>query len=324
MQDQFKRQIEYMRISITDRCNLRCSYCMPPEGVNWISPKEILTFEEILRIVGVSIDLGFRKFRITGGEPLVRKGVMPFLKKLASIPGVEDLTITTNGMLLGPMAADLKAAGVKRVNISLDTLGGDKFREITRGGNLPKVLKGIHSSLEVGLSPVKVNVVVIRGFNDAELEQFARLAEEYPLHVRFIELMPVGASAGNTQGLVTVEEMKQRLGLDKLLPLKDFAGSGPAQHFVKEGMKGSIGFISALSQHFCAGCNRIRLTADGKLRPCLHSTQELDLKAALRNGSSDVDLKQLLTEAIWLKPGQHQMNAEGWQGRSRVMSQIGG
>jgi GTP 3',8-cyclase len=323
MEDGFKRQIEYMRISITDRCNLRCSYCMPPEGVRWLPSSDVLSYEEILRFVNLSTELGFKKFRVTGGEPLVRKGVIPFLQKLASNPGVEDLTLTTNGILLGEMAQELKNVGVRRVNISLDTLDSKKFSEITRGGDLQDVLAGINKSLEVGLHPVKVNVVVIRGFNDDELEAFFHMAEQQPLHIRFIELMPVGASDGN-KNLVPVEEMKDRLGLSNLVPVKEFQGAGPAQHYAGVGMKGSIGFISALSQHFCSECNRIRLTADGRLRPCLHSTKELDLRALLRNGASDLELKELLAEAILLKPGQHHMNTEGWQGRDRGMSQIGG
>ncbi|HHY26927.1 MAG TPA: radical SAM protein, partial [Desulfitobacterium dehalogenans] len=192
MQDQYRRQIEYLRISITDRCNLRCKYCMPPEGVQWIPHESILTYEEILRVMRISTSLGFRRFRITGGEPLIRSGILEFLQNASRISGVEDLMLTTNGILLPDMAEDLKKAGVNRVNISLDTFDEDKFRELTRGGDIKKVFQGIHRSLEVGLHPVKLNVVVVRDFNSHELPRFMELAHDYPVHVRFIELMPIG------------------------------------------------------------------------------------------------------------------------------------
>lgn len=245
MDDQFKRSIEYLRISITDRCNLRCSYCMPAHGVDWLPPRDILTYEEILRVVSLSVDLGFKKFRVTGGEPLVRKGVLPFLENLAAIPGVEDLALTTNGVLLAPLAGQLKAAGVRRVNISLDTLDPGKFSDVTRGGKLSDVLKGIEKSLEAGLNPVKVNMVVMGGFNDDELERFVDLARDYPLHIRFIELMPIGASANRRSQLITVDEMQQRLAFLNLIPARGLEGAGPAKNFTAEGLKGTIGFISA-------------------------------------------------------------------------------
>jgi len=324
MQDQFKRSIEYLRISITDRCNLRCTYCMPDQGVNWLPQRDILTYEEILRVVRIGVELGFKKFRVTGGEPLVRKGVISFLQSLASTPGVKDVSLTTNGILLGPVAAELKQAGVRRVNISLDTLDSDKFSSITRGGKLSSVLQGIEKSLEAGLNPVKVNMVVMRGFNDYELEDFANLAREYPLHVRFIELMPIGASSEKTHELMTVSQMKESLGNLNLIPAPGVEGAGPARHYSAEGFKGTIGFISALSQHFCASCNRVRLTADGKIKPCLHSFEEFDLRTLLRTVQSDEELQQEISKVIWQKPSQHHMSVEGWEGRKRVMSQIGG
>jgi len=256
MQDQFNRSIEYMRISITDRCNLRCSYCMPAAGINWLPNKDILSYEEILRVVRLSVDLGITKFRVTGGEPLVRKGILPFLKEVAAIPGVEDLTITTNGVLLAPLALQLKASGVRRVNISLDTLDSAKFSKITRGGNLNDVLKGIEKSLEAWLNPVKLNMVVMRGFNDDELERVVEMARNYPLHVRFIELMPIGASANCCSEQMPVREMQERLGYLNLIPAAGIEGAGPARIFAAAGYMGTIGFISALSQHFCADCNR--------------------------------------------------------------------
>lgn len=323
MLDQYQRQIEYMRISITDRCNLRCSYCMPEKGVKWIPHESILTFEEILKVMELSTQLGFSRFRITGGEPLVRKGMLGFLSRAARIPGVTDLMLTTNGILLNDVAADLKKAGVDRINISLDTLDAERFRQVTRGGDVNKVLSGIFKALEVGLTPVKLNTVVMRGFNDHELPLFLNLAKEYPINVRFIELMPIGESSEHRSDFVPISEMKKTLGIEHLAPVKDIRGGGPAEYYRPEGYKGSVGFISALSRHFCRTCNRVRLTADGKLRPCLHSSQELDLREVLRSGASDQAVMQILAEAVRQKPLQHHMNEQSWHDK-RYMSQIGG
>lgn len=323
MQDQFQRRIEYLRISVTDRCNLRCKYCMPETGVQWIPHEEILSFEEIQRLIKVSTLLGFKRFRITGGEPLVRKGIVDFIDQVSQIPGVEDLMLTTNGMLLPEMAFDLKAAGLNRVNISLDTFDPKQFREITRGGEVEKVLQGVFRSLEAGLHPVKLNVVVVRDFNVRELPKFLELARNYPIHVRFIELMPIGISSEKRKEFVPIAEMKEILGLQGLGPKKDVLGGGPAEYITTEGFQGSLGFISALSRHFCDTCNRVRLTADGKLRPCLHSSKEVDLRQALRNGSSEDELADLFAQAVWHKPAEHHMNEEAWQDQ-RMMSQIGG
>ena len=323
MLDQFHRQIEYMRISITDRCNLRCTYCMPSEGVDWMPREDILSFEEILHLIQISTQLGFRRFRITGGEPLVRKGVLNFLHQAAQIPGVDDLMITSNGILLSEMAFDLKAAGVQRVNISLDTLNPARFAEITRGGDVSKVIQGIFRALEAGLKPVKINVVVMRDFNIQELPTLLTLANEYPLHIRFIELMPIGSSSERRLDFVPIQEMKEILGIKVTTPANDIPGGGPAEYFRPKGFQGSVGFISALSRHFCHTCNRIRLTADGKLRPYLHNKQEFDLRQALRQGSSDSELMDLFAKAVWRKPQEHHMNEESLQGE-RFMSQIGG
>lgn len=323
MQDQFQRQIDYLRISVTDRCNLRCKYCMPAEGVQWMQHESILSFEEILRLMRLSTLLGFRRFRITGGEPLVRKGIIDFLHEASQLPGVEDLMLTTNGMLLPEMAFDLKAAGVQRVNISLDTMDPDRFRDITRGGDVQTVIQGIFRALEAGLNPVKINVVVVRGSNAKELPDFLALAKQYPLHVRFIELMPIGISSENRPDFVPIKEMKEILGIKEYIPTQDIRGGGPAEYFRSSDLKGSIGFISALSRHFCNTCNRVRLTADGKLRPCLHSKHEVDLREDLRNGSSDSDILDIFANAVWHKPVEHHMNDEAWQDK-RVMSQIGG
>lgn len=323
MKDQFQRRIEYLRISITDRCNLRCKYCMPETGVQWIPHESILSYEEILRLIRVSTSLGFKRFRITGGEPLVRQGVMDFLNDASKIPGVEDLMLTTNGMLLPEMAFDLKATGVNRVNISLDTLDPDRFREITRGGDVNKVIQGVFRSLEAGLNPVKLNVVVVRDFNSDELPKFVELARNYPLHVRFIELMPIGISSEHRNDFVPIAEMKEILGLDGLEATRDIVGGGPAEYITSEGFEGSIGFISALSRHFCNTCNRVRLTADGKLRPCLHSSKEVDLRQALRGEKTDEELSDIFAQAVWHKPAEHHMNEQAWEDK-RMMSQIGG
>lgn len=323
MQDQFQRKIDYLRISVTDRCNLRCKYCMPVEGVEWMPHESILSFEEILRLMRISTQLGFRRFRITGGEPLVRKGILDFLREGAKLPGVEDLMLTTNGLLLPKMAFDLKAAGVQRVNISLDTMDPERFLDNTRGGDVSSVIQGVFRSLEAGLNPVKINVVVVRGFNTDELPNFLTLAKQYPLHVRFIELMPIGISSEHRADFVPIQEMKELLDLKEYIPIQGILGGGPAEYVKPKGFKGSIGFISAMSRHFCDTCNRVRLTADGKLRPCLHSKHEVSLRDALRNGTSDEAIMELFAQAVWHKPAEHHMNDEALQGR-RVMSQIGG
>ncbi|MHB1404251.1 MAG: GTP 3',8-cyclase MoaA [Desulfitobacteriaceae bacterium] len=321
MQDQFKRQIEYLRISVTDRCNLRCRYCMPEEGVNWISHDSILSFEEILRLINISTRFGFRRFRITGGEPLVRKGILSFLEQASQIPDVDDLMLTTNGILLAEHAFDLKRAGVQRVNVSLDTLDPKRFRHITRGGDVHQVLQGVFRSLEAGLDPVKLNVVVSRSQNLEELPKLTELARTYPLHVRFIELMPIGAS--DRDEFVPITEMQEILGIQDVLATEDVQGGGPAEYYRPPGFKGTIGFISALSRHFCHTCNRVRLTADGKLRPCLHSSFEVDLRQTLRSAASDAEIGDLFAKGVWLKPAEHHMNDEEWQDQ-RLMSQIGG
>ncbi|MHB8124733.1 MAG: GTP 3',8-cyclase MoaA [Desulfitobacteriaceae bacterium] len=323
MQDQFERQIEYLRISVTDRCNLRCRYCMPEKRVEWMPRNQILTFEEILRLIKISTQLGFRRFRITGGEPLVRKGIMNFLHHVSKIPDVNDLMLTTNGILLSENAFELKKVGIKRVNISLDTLNPQRFRENTRGGEVEKVLQGVFRSIEAGLDPVKLNVVVERSINLAEIPKFLDFARQYPLHIRFIELMPIGASSDSRADFVSIAEMKESLGIAGLEMTKNIPGGGPAEYFRPEGYQGSVGFISALSQHFCNTCNRMRLTADGKLRPCLYSSQEIDIKGVLRSGKTDSEIAEVFAEAVWHKPAEHHMNDQPWRD-IRLMSQIGG
>ncbi len=328
MEDRFGRRINYLRVSVTDRCNLRCLYCMPPEGVTAKPREEILRLEEILRVAQVALQLGITRFRLTGGEPLLRKGVIGLIRSLALLPGVEDLTVTTNGTLLARLGRQLLDAGVKRVNVSLDTLNPDKFRRITRGGDFRQVWDGIVEALKLGFQPVKINTVALRDYNGGEWVDFARLTLEYPLHVRFIELMPVGASwklAGGS--FVPCGEVQSAIEqeLGELCPVADLQGGGPAEYCALPGAKGTIGFIHAMSSHFCASCNRLRLTADGKIRPCLHDQHEVDIRSAIRSGAGDEELKALFYQALALKPAScHAAMDASSSGSGRGMCQIGG
>ena len=326
MQDTFNREINYLRISVTDRCNMRCVYCMPEGGIDLTSSDNILKFEEILEIVKAAVHLGIRKVRLTGGEPLVRTGLVNFINELNQIPEIDDIALTTNGVLLPKYAESLKKAGLNRVNISLDTLKKDKFREITRIGNLEEVWLGIKTALATGFAPVKINTVVIKGRNADEIVDFAKLTMDLPLHVRYIELMPIGVSDVQLkEAHMPISEMKERLNvLGKFEPIKRLDGNGPAKYYQFPGAQGTIGFISAISSHFCDTCNRLRLTSEGQLRPCLHSCKEIDLKTPLRKGASREDLIELIAEGIKVKPDRHTMASEGWKDNKRIMSQIGG
>ena len=326
MQDSFKRNINYLRISLTDRCNLRCAYCMPPEGIKWLPHDEVLTIEEILAVVKAGVEIGIRKVRLTGGEPLVRRGVVDLIRRLNDIPQIDDIAVTTNGILLGAMAGDLKAAGLSRVNISLDTLKPERFRQITRCGDLDIVLRSIDTALEYGLEPVKINTVAMRGFNDDEFVDLAKLTLAKPLHVRFIELMPIGTSDDWSHvKFVSAQEIKELISqsLGNLEDVNKMTGSGPARYYRVPGAPGTIGFISAVSEHFCASCNRMRLTASGQLRPCLFSGREVDLKKVLRSGGGHDELVRIFQEAIMSKPDSHDLTTS-WEKDDRIMSQIGG
>jgi len=324
--DNYLRSIDYLRVSITDKCNFRCVYCMPEEGIQLKNHHEILRLEEFLRIIKVAAGLGVKKIRLTGGEPLVRKGVVDFISKIKEIPGIEDIALTTNGALLADMAGALKKAGLNRINISLDTLVEEKFTQITRVGSLATVMKGIEKALAVGFEPVKLNVVVIAGFNFDEVLNFVALTKDKPLHVRFIELMPIGEtdewdkkkyiSAGEILDIV-----KQEYQVVNSTGIK---GAGPAKYMSIPGHLGSIGFITAMSNHFCNQCNRMRLTSEGKLRPCLHGDQELDLKALLRSNCSDQQLAKVIVKAIKEKPLQHRLKEKELSPREKMMFQIGG
>lgn len=326
MQDTFRREINYLRVSVTDKCNLRCIYCLPPEGIKSIPHEEILRLEEIEAIIRGAALAGIKKIRLTGGEPLVRKGLEGLIRRISSIPGIDDITLTTNGLLLPSHAAALKEAGLKRVNISLDTLKEERYREITRGGELAEAWKGIQSALDAGLIPVKINTVVIRDFNDDEVEAMASLTQKSPLHVRFIELMPIGTCNTWTEGrFVPAKEIMNKInrGIGMLKPVKMAEGDGPAKYYRFDGAEGTVGFITSMSEHFCENCNRLRLTSSGGLRPCLYDSREVDLKTPLRRGAGDREIADLIMTAVDLKPDMHHM-LEGWKDEKRVMSQIGG
>ncbi len=327
--DSFNRPISYLRVSVTDRCNLRCVYCMPPEGVPWRHHEEILRYEEIETVVRAAASLGISKVRLTGGEPLVRLGMVDLVAMLARIPGIDDLAMTTNGTLLARHAEELKTAGLKRVNVSLDTLRPERFRRITRLGELSNTLGGIAAAREAGLLPVKVNTVVARGVNDDEVLDFALLTLEREWHIRFIEIMPLGQwqEAGSEweNNVVMTTEIRQRIETDlgPLEPVKVSVGNGPAQYYRLPGAQGTVGFITPISEHFCYQCNRLRLTADGKLRPCLLSDDEIDLRTPLRQGATIEDVKRLIVEAVRAKPERHHLSEQVIP-QERAMSEIGG
>ncbi len=324
LSDSFQRPINYLRISVTDRCNLRCIYCTPLGGFKMMSHNDILTYEEIFTITQAAAELGVTKVRITGGEPLVRSGLPRLIEMLARIETIDDISLTTNGILLSRYAAELKSAGLQRVNVSLDTLKPDKFKLITGGGNLGDVLEGIEVAKSVRLNPVKLNTVVMSGINDDELLDFAAKTINEGWHVRFIELMPFVGKDTTASQFISVSDMRQRLELlGKLEPCLPSVGNGPAKYFCFPHATGTIGFITPVSEHFCFHCNRLRLTADGKLRPCLLSEDEIDLKQPLRGGVSLAGLKQLIEEAVARKPLRHHL-ADGYVPRDRPFSQVGG
>lgn len=324
--DTYNRKIDYIRISVTDRCNLRCIYCMPSEGVREITHTEILTYEEIIRILSIATQLGIKKVRITGGEPLVRKGLPSLIKAISDIKEIEEISLTTNGVLLKRFAKELKDAGLQRLNISLDSMDPKRYEELTRGNNLSDVWEGIRAAEELGFSPIKINMVPIRGFNDNEIKSFAALTFDKPHHIRFIEFMPTGAKEiWSKDKCISVQEIKDIISeLGELKPIKNEWGSGPAKNFRIGNAKGVVGLISAISDHFCAGCNRLRLTSDGKLRPCLFSSLEIDLKKSLREGCSDDELRSLFLSAIGIKPEKHYINELPSEALLKSMSKIGG
>jgi len=268
--DREKRHLNYLRISITDRCNLRCLYCAPDGRIPKLNHREILSLEEILRVVDVGIRLGIRKIRITGGEPLVRRGAIDLLARLTSRPQLKDVSLTTNGVLLKDNAQRIFDSGIRRINISLDSLNREKYTHITGYDHFDRVWEGIQKAFEIGFAPIKINAVAMRGINDDEIIELAKLSLKYPFHVRFIEYMPIGNSRSTTTDQILTPEIQQRIAtLGELIPLDSGQNDGPARRYRIAGAKGEVGFISALSHHFCDRCNRLRLTADGKLRACL-------------------------------------------------------
>ena len=346
MKDSHGRVIDYMRISLTDRCNYRCIYCMPADGVTSLCHSDILSLEEIERVVRVAATMGIKRFRLTGGEPLVRKGAVDLVRAIHETPGVDDVSLTTNGVLLPKYTEELASAGLSRVNISLDTLDPEQFRYITRRGELHEAIAGIEAALATGFDPVKVNAVTVRSLGQDFLA-FAKMTIDRPLHMRFIEYMPIGdehtsshcavdphAPALNPElwdasDTVPSDELRARInagatatGLGELEPLdiNDApAGAGPARYWRFPGAAGTVGFISAMSNHFCANCNRLRLTADGNVRPCLFSDAEYSVRDALRRGD-DMQVLSIWRDAVAHKPQEHAII----EGTQRFMSQIGG
>ena len=321
MYDSYGRKVNYLRLSVTDRCNLCCRYCMPERGAVRKEHSEMLRIEDFVNIATACAELGVEKVRLTGGEPLVRKGLPQLIERIAALANIKELSLTTNGILLGAQAAMLKAAGLHRVNISLDTLDADKFRYITRGGELSQALAGIEAARRAGLTPVKINVVLIKDFNESEVAELIALAAS-DVEVRFIELMPFGEMEAWTKDrLVRIDELGKRL--DNLVPAESSAIiDGPARYYRKLDGEGLVGFIRPFSENFCARCNRIRVTADGKLKPCLHSAEEVDLLPALNDGQAA--LKKLLEREIFNKPLRHQLEEQGISQSLRTMKCIGG
>lgn len=319
MIDNQGRNINYLRISITDRCNLRCVYCMPEEGIKSLKHEDILSYEDILKIVRISAGIGVNKIRYTGGEPLVRKDIDKLIYETSILPGIEDIAITTNGILLSNMAEDLKKAGLKRVNISLDTLDKDKFKNITRNGNIDKVFESIYKCLYIGLEPVKINTVLMKGINDTEIDDFINMIKELPVEIRFIELMPIGESVNlyEKRKLAFEEVLKSH---PELISIKNEKNS-TAQLYKVQGGKGKIGFISPISCKFCSTCNRIRLTSTGVLKPCLHSKDEINIRKYINN---EEILTNKLKGIIFNKPVEHHLNEENSSRSKKMMFQIGG
>ena len=324
--DHYGRRLNYLRISITDRCNFRCLYCMPSEGLDKLRHKDILTYEEILRLARIAVGLGVDKIRLTGGEPLVRKDFPRLLPELTSLPGLKDISITTNGLFLKEKLENIRAAGVKRLNVSLDSMHRDRFRRITRYDGFDRVWEGIELARKMDFYPIKINMVVLKGINDDEVGDFARLSVRHPYHVRFIEYMPSGLLHHNEPlHFVSNTVIREKLEAEKpLIQVPRTAIDGPTVRYRFEGAPGEIGFISPLTHHFCQVCNRLRLTANGHLRPCLLSDRELDLKGPMRAGATDSDLERIFLDAADQKPRSHHIKTEDFDALSGRMSAIGG
>ncbi len=317
MKDQFNREITYLRVSITDRCNLRCRYCMPEEGVCKLQHQDILRYEEILEIVAMAAELGIKKVRVTGGEPLVRLGCADLCAGISKIPGIHEVVLTTNGILLEQQAEALKQAGVRRVNVSLDTTDPEKYRSITGGGDIQRVLRGIEAARSAGMTPIKINTVLIGGFNDGEIRELVEMTREHPIELRFIELMPIGTGAEFGAGAY----LPGQIVLDRVPELQPLPeDGGVARLYRLPGAAGRVGLISPLSRHFCGSCNRLRLTSEGALKPCLHSSQEIPLR-----GLHGDALREAMVSAILAKPKMHgALDAHHRSQAGRNMNTIGG
>lgn len=325
--DRFGRVITYIRVSVTDRCNLRCMYCMPEEGMPWFASPNLLSFEEIARILSVGARLGLVKVRLTGGEPLVRPGLLELIERIAAIPRIHTLAMTTNGVLLAQHVEQIQRAGVHSLNISLDTLRPDRFQTLTRRDLFHRVWEGIEKAAALPFRKIKLNVVLARGFNDDEMVEFVRLTRRHPFEIRFIEPMPFAPTDfWQRDRVVPVAEVLERIRREEELEEIEAPeeSRGPARLYRIPSARGRVGLISPVSREFCRLCNRMRLTADGKLRGCLLSEGELDFRAALRNGAADADLENLFLEAMIRKPERHHINDEDYVAPVRGMSQIGG
>lgn len=326
LQDAFARPIEYLRVSVTDKCNLRCVYCMPEGGLPWLTRDDILTYEEIAQIVAAAASVGVRSIRLTGGEPLLRRHLDRLVAMIASIDGIEDVALSTNGLLLEEQIDALVAAGLRRVNISLDTLQQERFESIARRPGLDRVLRAIELAIERGLSPVKINCVVMRGRNDDEVLDFAELSRRLPVAVRFIETMPVlEYAAAQEREYVAADELLETLrSIGDLRPVDGPHGNGPARYFAFPDGAGSIGVITPMSHDYCNRCNRIRLTADGRLRLCLFGDHHVDLRTAVRAGATREELCAIFERSMLIKPERHHLRLGEPASRMRALSEIGG
>ena len=326
MHDGFGRRIEYLRISVTDKCNLRCVYCMPEEGLPWLRREQLLRYEEIAEIAGTMAEMGLRRIRITGGEPLVRRDLAALVRMIRAVPGIDDVALSTNAVLLHEQAEELRAAGVDRLNVSLDSLRPERIDAIARrSGSAEAILRGLDAAERAGFAPIKINCVVMRGRNDDEVPDFAAITRERPWHVRFIEVMPTGDNLGvSADEYVPADEILARVGeIGALEPVAGPAGNGPARYFAFPGAAGTVGVITPMSHNYCGTCNRMRLTADGQLRPCLFGALQTNLRDPLRRGDP---LAPLIRDTLRIKPERHflvQGSAEG-SGGLLALSQVGG
>ena len=322
--DAYGRHINYLRLSVTDRCNMRCSYCMPAEGVEKLTHDQVLSYEDLIRVSAQAVAAGIEKIRVTGGEPLVRRGILPFLSRVAALDGLKELVLTTNGLLLKDLAQGLRDAGVRRLNISLDSLQPETFARITRGGDLALVLEGIDAAERAGFPPHKINVVVMRGVNDGEILDFVRLTLERPYAVRFIEYMPTSGEGDWRALCVPGAEIRERIAERyQIEEVQNSELSGPSKNFRVQGAPGSLGIITAMTGHFCDACNRLRVTASGMAQGCLFSAPGVDLRPVLATGD-DALLRQEIQRIVAAKPGRHQLTDVGAEAVPFAMSRVGG